>query len=34
MVVDGLVDVSLDDATTAWRDRLPALLDELAPAGA
>ena len=32
LVVDGLVDVSLDDATTAWRDRLPALLDELAPA--
>ena len=34
LVVDGLVDVSLDEATTAWRDRLPALLDELAPAGA
>jgi phosphoribosylformylglycinamidine synthase II len=34
LVVDGLVDVSLDEATTAWRDRLPALLDELAPAEA
>jgi phosphoribosylformylglycinamidine synthase subunit PurL len=34
LVVDGLIDVSVDDATTAWRDRLPALLDELAPAGA
>ncbi|HEY1467104.1 MAG TPA: AIR synthase-related protein, partial [Acidimicrobiales bacterium] len=32
LVVEGLVDVGLDDATTAWRDRLPALLDELAPA--
>ncbi len=32
LVVDGLVDVSLDEATAAWRDRLPALLDELAPA--
>jgi hypothetical protein len=26
------VDVSLSDATAAWRDRLPSLLDELAPA--
>jgi phosphoribosylformylglycinamidine (FGAM) synthase-like enzyme len=34
LVVEGLVDVSLDEATSAWRDRLPALLDELAPAGA
>jgi phosphoribosylformylglycinamidine synthase len=32
MVIDGLVDVSLGDATAAWRDRLPSLLDELAPA--
>ncbi len=32
LVVDGLVDVSLVTATTAWRDRLPSLLDELAPA--
>ncbi|HEX4220339.1 MAG TPA: AIR synthase related protein, partial [Acidimicrobiales bacterium] len=34
LVVDGLVDLGLDEATAAWRDRLPALLDELAPAGA
>ncbi|HEY2564906.1 MAG TPA: hypothetical protein VGI44_14420, partial [Acidimicrobiales bacterium] len=34
LVVDGLVDVSLDVATTAWSDRLPTLLDDLAPAGA
>jgi hypothetical protein len=32
VVIDGLVDVSLSDATAAWRDRLPSLLDELAPA--
>ncbi len=31
VVVDGLVDLDLATATTAWRDRLPALLDELAP---
>jgi hypothetical protein len=30
-VVDGLVDVSVDEATAAWRDRLPAVLDDLAP---
>ncbi len=32
LVVDGLVDVSVAAATTAWRDRLPAVLDDLAPA--
>jgi len=32
ITVEGLVDVSVDEATTAWRDRLPALLDEFAPA--
>jgi phosphoribosylformylglycinamidine synthase len=32
LVIDGLVDVGLGEATAAWRDRLPALLDELAPA--
>ncbi len=31
LVVDGLVDVSLDEATAAWHDRLPALLDDLVP---
>jgi phosphoribosylformylglycinamidine synthase len=31
VVVDGLVDLGLAQATSAWRDRLPALLDELAP---
>ena len=31
LVVDGLVDLTLDRATAAWRDRLPALLDDLAP---
>ncbi len=31
VVVDGLVDLDLAEATTAWRDRLPDLLDELAP---
>jgi phosphoribosylformylglycinamidine synthase II len=32
LVIEGLVDVGLDRATAAWRDRLPSLLDELAPA--
>ncbi|HEY6622800.1 MAG TPA: phosphoribosylformylglycinamidine synthase subunit PurL [Acidimicrobiales bacterium] len=32
LVFGDLVDVSLSDATAAWRDRLPSLLDELAPA--
>ena len=32
VVVDGLVDVGVEEATAAWRDRLPSLLDELAPA--
>ncbi|MGA7419549.1 MAG: hypothetical protein WBW80_16245, partial [Acidimicrobiales bacterium] len=32
LVLGDLVDVSLSDATAAWRDRLPSLLDELAPA--
>jgi phosphoribosylformylglycinamidine synthase len=32
ITVEGLVDVSVDDATTAWRDRLPTLLDEFEPA--
>jgi phosphoribosylformylglycinamidine synthase len=27
IVVDGLVDLALDDATRAWRDRIPAALD-------
>jgi phosphoribosylformylglycinamidine synthase len=31
VVIDGLVDVSVADAVAAWRDKLPALLDELAP---
>jgi hypothetical protein len=31
VVVDGLVDLDLAEATSAWRDRLPALLDALAP---
>lgn len=30
--VDGLVDLSVADATESWRRRLPSLLDELAPA--
>jgi hypothetical protein len=29
--MDGLVDLDLAQATAAWRDRLPTLLDELAP---
>ncbi|MGH9078804.1 MAG: AIR synthase related protein, partial [Acidimicrobiales bacterium] len=32
IVVEGLVDLSVSEATRAWRDRLPDLLDELAPA--
>ncbi len=32
MVVEGLVDLSVALATGSWRDRLPSLLDELAPA--
>jgi len=32
VVVEGLVDVGVGEATEAWRGRLPALLDELAPA--
>ncbi len=32
LVVEGLYDVSVAEATEAWRDRLPALLDELVPA--
>jgi hypothetical protein len=32
LVVDGLVDVSVAEATADWRDRLPAVLDDLAPA--
>jgi phosphoribosylformylglycinamidine synthase II len=31
IVVDGLVDLGVTEATEAWRGRLPALLDELAP---
>ena len=31
VVVDGLVDVALGDATAAWGDRLPSFLEELAP---
>ncbi len=34
IVVEGLVDLALDDAVAAWRGRLPALLDGLAPATA
>jgi phosphoribosylformylglycinamidine synthase len=32
ITVEGLVDVSVDDATAAWRDRLPTLLDAFEPA--
>jgi phosphoribosylformylglycinamidine synthase len=32
VVVDGLVDLSVDEATAAWRGKLPELLDDLAPA--
>jgi phosphoribosylformylglycinamidine synthase subunit PurL len=32
VVVEGLVDVGVAEATEAWRGRLPSLLDELAPA--
>jgi phosphoribosylformylglycinamidine synthase len=32
VVVDGLVDLSVDEATAAWRGKLPDLLDDLAPA--
>ena len=31
LVVDGLVDLGLAEATAAWRGRLPDLLDDLAP---
>jgi phosphoribosylformylglycinamidine synthase len=31
VAIDGLVDVTVDVARSAWRDRLPGLLDELAP---
>jgi phosphoribosylformylglycinamidine synthase subunit PurL len=31
VVVEGLIDISVADATAAWRDKLPSLLDELAP---
>ncbi|MGO8869798.1 MAG: phosphoribosylformylglycinamidine synthase subunit PurL [Acidimicrobiales bacterium] len=34
LVVEGLVDVGVDEATRSWRDRLPDLLDALAPATA
>jgi phosphoribosylformylglycinamidine synthase len=30
--IDGLVDLAVAEAAAAWRDRLPALLDQLAPA--
>jgi phosphoribosylformylglycinamidine synthase len=32
VVVEGLVDVGVDEASSSWRNRLPDLLDELAPA--
>jgi hypothetical protein len=32
LVVEGLFDVSVGEATEAWRGRLPALLDEMVPA--
>jgi phosphoribosylformylglycinamidine synthase subunit PurL len=32
IVVEGLVDVAVSEATEAWRRRLPVLLDDLAPA--
>ncbi|HZM57455.1 MAG TPA: hypothetical protein VFC03_20770, partial [Acidimicrobiales bacterium] len=32
IVVDGLVDLGVSEATESWRSRLPSLLDELAPA--
>lgn len=31
IVIDDLVDVGLQQATDAWRNRLPELLDDLAP---
>jgi phosphoribosylformylglycinamidine synthase len=31
LVIDGLVDCSVEEAATAWRGRLPSLLDEVAP---
>ncbi len=31
LVIEGLVDVGVAEATEAWRGRLPSLLDELAP---
>jgi phosphoribosylformylglycinamidine synthase len=31
VVVEGLVDLGLAEVTASWRDRLPSLLDELAP---
>jgi phosphoribosylformylglycinamidine synthase subunit PurL len=31
VVVEGLVDLSVSEATESWRNRLPVLLDELAP---
>jgi phosphoribosylformylglycinamidine synthase II len=32
IAIDGLVDVSVAEAASAWRDRLPAMLDEFVPA--
>ena len=32
VVVDGLVDLGVAEATAAWRDRLASVLDDLAPA--
>ena len=31
LVVEGLVDLGVDEVTAAWRGRLPSLLDEVAP---
>jgi phosphoribosylformylglycinamidine synthase len=31
VVVEGLVDLGVDEVTAAWAERLPALLDEVAP---
>ena len=30
LVVDGLLDLALDEATTTWRNRLPDALDAVA----
>jgi phosphoribosylformylglycinamidine synthase len=32
LIVDGLVDLGVAETTSVWRDHLPSLLDDLAPA--